>query len=256
MLEQCKDLDSSIGFRDKDILCEFSQTQILSTYKIYAEFKRGPMGKAMAYKNVHGHVKKLESLGFIEPVKRKDTKHGAIYYRISEAGMFKLFQHAPSTLFLPSILGNHETYSIFKTFLYPYFKKETLTSMRLTEGYGVGKNDEKVIREISEMIIEYLRNCCMKIYRFVVVIIKNPAPSKPREGLLAILDKHVSNDIAQLKDALVMRILLCLRDPEEKEKMNVLSILVHDEKFIKIARDLQLDINRSLDIATRTRNES
>jgi hypothetical protein len=58
-----------------------------------------------------------------------------------------------------------------------------------------------------------------------------------------ILCEHRSID--PLKDVLVVRIFLYLRQPEETDQMNALSILAKDEKFMKIAYNLQKDFKRS-----------
>jgi hypothetical protein len=92
----------------------------------------------------------------------------------------------------------------------------------------------------------------MTIHPFISIINRNPPGSKPRKGLLAVLD----NKILPLKDVLVLKIFLCLRHPEETDQMNTLSILAQDEKFMKIAHDLQKDFKRSFDFAMHLRNTS
>ena len=270
LLSRCKYLGYKIGINMR-ILDEFSSTQVLSTYRVYSKFKRVSESEnsfidlSMAYKNVHKHVKKLESLGFIESVKRKDTKHGAIYYRISEAGMVQLFlRDYISDKFLPPILENHGNYSIFKTLLYPCFKKETLVEITSGEtkmtkipagGRTMGFMFGGASFEIRKLINEYLRDCCKAIRPLTYSdspIIGNPPGSKPRKDYLKILD----NNITLFKEVLVMKILLYLRHPEETDRMNALSVLTQDEKFMNIAHDLQKDFTRSLDFAMHLRTRS
>jgi hypothetical protein len=206
---------------------------------------------------------KLESVGFIEPVKRKYTKHGAIYYQISEAGMFQLVLQKPHDIpqLLPSILDTHGNYSIFETLLYPCFKKETLASIKSRKDPPVYRHEYSISRgtflnyEIAKVILEYLQYCCVEISHFIRPINRVPG-SMPQKALLEILD----NKISLLKDVLIMKIFLCFRQSEyeilETEKMNTLSILAQDEKFMKIAQDLQRDFNRSLDFAMHLRTRS
>lgn len=226
-------------------------------------YKRGETsGEPMAYKNTLMHVKKLESLGFIEPTRQKYTKHGAIYYRISEAGMFQLFLKRPFKLQLSlfSILDNHGNYSIFDAFLYPCFKKETLAAVNLTlgpikfttitfkgTGYGMmGFEGTKL--EIANLILEYLNGCCKELYS--VIRLKDLPGSQARRYHLDRLD----SSIALLKKVLVMQIFL--RHPDETDQKNILSILAHDDKFMNIAHDLQKDFNRSFDFAKHLRTRS
>jgi hypothetical protein len=97
-----------------------------SIYKIYSKLKKS--GHSTAYKNIHQKVQKIFSLGLIEEVKGKYL-HGAKFYKISPNGWVNLilrgaFIHAP--VCKPAIRKYYNTNIIFKTFIYPYFKLQTL----------------------------------------------------------------------------------------------------------------------------------
>jgi hypothetical protein len=68
--------------------------------------------------------------------------------------------------------------------------------------------------------------------------------------------EEIHSGIVLSTDVLVMKILLSLRQPAEKEQMNALSILARDEKFRNIAQDLQKDFKRSFDFAMQLRTRS
>jgi hypothetical protein len=255
---------SPMGRGDNMILYEFSRRPVLSAYRIYSMFERGEIyGESMAYKNTFIHVKNLLSLGFIKQVEREgNPKHGAIYYRITEAGILWIFTtrsyFEPS--FLSTILDNHGDHLIFDCFLYPCFKKETLTAIMTGEVkiLKIVENNVGAWKEtgakylITNSIIEYLVGCCKWVNSLLSTVSERPAGTKPGKLFLELFN----NEIALLKDVLVTKILLHLRQVENKDQMKALSILVRDERFMKIARDLQTDFNKSIDFAMQLRTGS
>ena len=79
----------------------------------------------MAYKNVHKRMQKLRSVNLIEEVK-KESKHGAKYYKLSTAGIYRLLTNSESmTYSKDQLFKNYGNNIIFRTFLYPYFEPET-----------------------------------------------------------------------------------------------------------------------------------
>jgi hypothetical protein len=270
-------LGSNIG-KTIHILAEFSSTPYLSTYKLFTKSN-------IAYKNVREHVKRLEQLGYIEPVllgdgHLGDLVHGAKYYRISEAGMFQLFlQHdlVPPTL-LPKILEYFRNYSIFETLVYPYFKRETMTALKeLWEAEWI----DSFTIQIGTAMCDYLHNCCMEILQFM------NKPYVSRDFIRAIYrQERIPNreekledlyaDLTELKTDLVMKILLWFdtamdrpdlvlggdRDPktvmrfrtsQRKEGKDIYTIMAQDNSFIDNANDLKKDIKRNLDIILQLR---
>jgi hypothetical protein len=234
ILERYKHLGSDIGDRANEILTEFLYAQHLSTYMVYSKFRDHPGHHKIAYKNIHKRIKRLESLEFIEPVKTKNTKHGAIFYRISEAGMFQLFIYRIYPIlasFLHSILVNNGNYSIFETFLYPYFRKETLT---VTEpNYA-----------IRLAIVNYLNSCCTAAHSLTT--------SYEEHNSLEAVEGYISG----LKNELVMKILILFGFYTKGKGMDDLPILAKDDKFMKVADDVHKHFKRSFDIALALRNRS
>ena len=69
---------------------------------------------------------------------------------------------------LPSILENHGDYSIFKTLLYPCFKKETLVEItsgktKVREHPDGGFIAAGASYKVRELISAYLRDSCMAL---------------------------------------------------------------------------------------------
>jgi hypothetical protein len=272
VLARCKHIGvlMYIGSKEVDILREFLLRPIMSTYMINSMLQTGKIsGKPMAYKNTRMHVKKLLYVGFIEPAKWKNTKHGAVYYRISEAGMFDAIRLPiiSEAHDLTSILDNHGNYLIFETLLYPCFKKETLKAIRWNKDSLVYSHEHILKRratrflafEIENAIREYLRDCCQEIYS----IIKRddfrlPAGGKPPKVHLDELDYR----IPPLKDTLIMKILLLLGRPnirkviQHRDQTDIISVLAADGKFMTIAQDLQKDINKIFDFVKQLRDGS
>lgn len=228
-----------IGFLPGDqtikVLDQFSNQRYMSAYKIYSKFKSE--GSKMDYKNIHKRVKRLESLKFIEPVKvaevkEEDSKRRAIYYRISEAGMFQVFYHHVSIQYLHSILVNNGNYLIFDAFLYPYFRKETLI---MTEPDLI----------ISLDIINYLNDCCTMALNVI-------EPHEEHVTSLSVFEFY----IRALINELVMKILLMFRFYGEAiaakdEVIDHLPILAKDDKFMKVADDLHKDFEKGFNKAMR-----
>ena len=198
----------------------------------YSSFSRSLSFKARV--NAAFEVKRLESLEFIEPVKTKNTKHRAIYYRISEAGMFQLFTYRIYPILassLHTILVNNGNYSIFETFLYPYFRKETLT---VTEpNYA-----------IRLAIVNYLNACCTAAHSLTT--------SYEEHNSLEAVEGYISG----LKNELVMKILILFGFYTKGKGMDDLPILAKDDKFMKVADDVHKHFKRSSDIALALRNRS
>lgn len=273
-MKKYKHIGFNIGDQAAELLLEFSDVQYLSSYMACSNLKQDD--PTMDYKNTHKRVKRLESLEFIEPVKAKevkveDARHGAKYYRISEAGMMHLFLREAIWLIdkLPTIIQTHGNYLIFETVLYPYFKKETLSALgtavealavRTPKGIAIpiilsalGGSLAPIIEgaafEILAAMCYYIRNCCVEIYAYIKAL-NHPMPKLNTQEKRALLDKEhklLVDHIALEKDYLVMKILLCFRSYRKTKRPDVLAILAQDDKFMNIAQDLHKDFNRSFE---------
>jgi hypothetical protein len=276
-LEKYKHLDSNINIQTSLILLEFSHEEHLSAYKIYTRIKNDT-DRTKAYKNINKHVKRLESLEFIVPVKLRSLKniHAAKHYRISEAGMFHLFYpHNIVWVFLiPKILENYRNYSIFETLVYPYFKRETLAAINQTINFQLSINRFRFfyILHVIDAIYGYLKNCCMEIHRFMY--------NKPYTNIdyatsgvhIHEVDRNHAEEledldikITKLKDDLILKILLGFQyqypvqmdmDPIVRDPHDIYTILAQDDKFMNNVDDLQKGFKMSLKIARRLRNRS
>jgi hypothetical protein len=101
----------------------------------------------MIYKNVHNRIKRFYELKLIEK-EEKESKHGAIYYRLSTGGIYYLIHNMSREFFglLKNVLQNHSDSIIFKIFLDPYMERDTILQIKSTS-------------RISR-ICYYLYQCC------------------------------------------------------------------------------------------------
>ena len=157
-----------------DLLCLFVVKSRMSIYQVYKIFEKE--GKKIAYKNVHKKVQRLIDLKLIERVtdtsnfEERDLARGAKYYKISEEGIFAIFDN-PSLTFsnldaiveahkqqksknifkLDMIDYKHEIYkyhkdcNFYRLFLFPWITIETI---------------ENLDPVIIDIINNYLYDCC------------------------------------------------------------------------------------------------
>jgi hypothetical protein len=121
----------------------------------------------MAYKNVNKRIHGLISLNLIQDTESNDNntnKHNAKYYSLTEYGIYQLFLNKLNELSIRQLdtiisgkppssntiifFRNYHNSLIFESFLYPYFKKETI--------FAIGNY------LLSEMY-KYLADCCHRI---------------------------------------------------------------------------------------------
>jgi hypothetical protein len=137
-----KSSDTEIGPVALNILQQFPTKEYLSAYQVYSNLKGTNL--EMAYKNVHKRIQRLIELRLIKAqVQKKNVKHGAIYYRLTEDGIYHLFLKGLQGLMFDHVSFKKETVivpvskkfvqhyhdnALFKTFLYPYFDKKTIQS--------------------------------------------------------------------------------------------------------------------------------
>jgi hypothetical protein len=141
-----------VGNVAERLLYSFVKRKICSTYQCYKDLKTAyeQEDKTITYKNVYKRVQKLYESNLIEKVNKKqheETKHGAIFYKLTSFGIFYLVKNIPLNVI--QILLNYKNNELFVLFLYPYIKPETIE--RLT--------DVSIFGYISH----YLRKCCEEI---------------------------------------------------------------------------------------------
>ncbi|PWU82147.1 MAG: hypothetical protein DLM72_03320 [Candidatus Nitrosopolaris wilkensis] len=154
-----RDLDRK--FLENQLLCQELFYGPFSIYNIHSLFKKS--GVSIAYKNVHQKVHRVLSLGLLEETRGPYSVHAAKFYRLSLNGWINLIAEGtltPDYIYEPAIKRYYNTNIIFRTFLYPFFELETLTSLESTD---VGT---------------YLENCCETTIRGINVLkITNKDPS-------------------------------------------------------------------------------
>ena len=163
------------------------------------------MGVKMAYKNVHKRIRELESLNLIQ----KDgsiSKHGAIYYRLTSEGIYILFLERPDGIIFNeyeistkgksvsntrNFLNNYGNDILFKSFLYPFFNKETLDRIEYVFLWN---------------IYDYLHDCCKELQSIIdrkdlayyeKRFSWNAVPGEDSKTLLQLLKEtlHLAGDI-------------------------------------------------------------
>jgi hypothetical protein len=138
---------AELGFVAMQMLEHFLSTGPTSAYQIFKNLKS--KDHPMAYKNVNKRIQKLRSLNLIEEVKMQ-SEHGAKYYRLTTGGLFNLlYKHKLRSIMWLSAYKFFQNYGdniIFKTFVYPYFERETILQI----------NHPLSIFEL----FSYLINCC------------------------------------------------------------------------------------------------
>lgn len=144
--------DTRVSAVAERILYSFVKRKICSTYQCYKDLKTAyeQEDKTITYKNVHKRIQKLYESNLIEKVNKKqneETKHGAIFYKLTSFGIFYLVKNLP--LNVMQILLNYKNDELFVYFLYPYIKPETIERI----------NDTSIIGYIRI----YLKKCCEEI---------------------------------------------------------------------------------------------
>lgn len=151
------------------MLMLFANYPYMSTYQIFSLLKKkGGDVREMAYKNVHKRIKQLHSLNLIEKVEKQSLQnileesiHNPTYYRLTTGGIFHLIykDNYLNDVFGENIFYNYSGNIIFKTLLYPYFEKETLSKI-----YWLITFTE---------ILNYLNKCCVITNEIVELTKKN-----------------------------------------------------------------------------------
>jgi hypothetical protein len=156
-----------------NILEVFIHNESLSTYQIYSKLKFTRM--KMAYKNVHKIIQRLLTLGLLVKTKKHERNlygndHNAKYYKLSEAGIFRLFLMRPEGILVDRLsfmtlehpkLKMDEEFSryygyceLFRTFLSPIMDIKLLPLLHIN---------------FLRMICDYLHQCCKTIEDILLI---------------------------------------------------------------------------------------
>lgn len=137
-----------------------------SIYKIMSYFKN--TNRPMDYKNAFRRAQKIIKLELIQEIEsaKSESTHGAIFYRLSEFGLYYLIRNTRSSLVLhltltqlfKLVLKSYKDNILFSTVLYPYFEISTLLNLCGTLQIGA--------------IWQYLRACCEQIEKAIGTVNK------------------------------------------------------------------------------------
>ncbi|MGI0042397.1 MAG: hypothetical protein ACRD47_01690 [Nitrososphaeraceae archaeon] len=231
------------------ILGQFLLGPHFSTYQVHKALKEIPIknmqrkkkGKSylLAYKDVHKRVKRLYSLGLIEEsgidqLPRKkissytqfDMKfasiHNPIFYRLTLGGIFNLvLYHVAETVEPPTaIFRYHNNNIIFRTFLYSFFKKSTLT--RIKGSF------------LLRSVFIYLSRCCEIIDHTLAILSNN-------NNLKVLIPLFNWNDIPGRNNKTVIEMIsdefnINLSESSNIKKINNKEIEISDKRNLIIIR--------------------
>jgi hypothetical protein len=223
--------ENRLGQVENEFLQYFAENPSLSAYQIRS-LHSSKHNKLMDYKNVHTRVKRLDDLDLIEKVEKKNIKkesnHGAIYYRLSAGGIYNLI-HKQRRLFvkiLKKVLQNYEDNIIFKTLLYPYLEKDTILNIYDTRLLSKVCGYLYDCCEVTETALDSINNVAGEYNKEEVFIWKD-VPGVDNSRLLNFLRQRFylnwldKADIKKSEDDNTIRI---------RYRSNCLSIILNDKK--------------------------
>jgi hypothetical protein len=132
-----------------EFLILFAKNSPLSAYQIYKIYNEQRSYHKMTYiSGVKKRIKRLLGRNLIEKVENNTSKHRAIYYRLSTAGLYHLIYNKRGEFIglFNKTLQHYDQHIIFRILLYPYCQKSSLEDISDT---GL----------ISKICI-YLYDCC------------------------------------------------------------------------------------------------
>jgi hypothetical protein len=179
----------------------------------------------------------IEELQLIERVETKDAEHGAKYYRLTEAGIYRLFLSTPTytgSYLLTPALKNYGNLAFFKTFLYPYFERESLMSLSIAR--ETAKDD--IHHSLNWHLYVYLQTCCIAMEDFLERATK--MQGQPWDDVLEIhrSDLHrAEGEIWLRRNWLLITIIMTIAS-SRKTDFNAISTMSLDNKFMKNVDDL------------------
>jgi hypothetical protein len=153
-LETLSNLQSLIkpGTRQYELLYYFAEKAGGSAYDI------GRVPTDQDYKVARRRIKRLKDLKLLEEVTKCPNIHNAHYYKLSAHGVYHIIADKDSLKYgiLNSLLKNYGDHPLFRCFLYPCIKQETL--LELTDS------------AISSHTFSYLHDCCQSMQEMIYEI--------------------------------------------------------------------------------------
>jgi hypothetical protein len=122
-----------LGSEQEMLLYYFAQNPYTSAYDISPVVGKDKEIKKQHYDDTRKRIKRFKDLGLIEEVtkeviKKKPNPHGTHYYRLSECGVHYIITNNISLKhgILRSLLEHYGDHPLFRYFLYPRIKRDTL----------------------------------------------------------------------------------------------------------------------------------
>jgi len=229
-------IDIDIGPVASTILLYFATQENFSVYQIFSRLESTP--NRMAYKNVHKRVQRLKELAFIKRTEGKETTHKAIFYKLSEAGLFYLFLKVEKLSFIfdiPSILASYSDYEFFEAFVYHHFEKATLKSI---------KEVSPVNLQVVTGLFQYLKECSKQVITILEAEKKNKVDPKLKADMKFLIrsfyqtldykleETEYSNGLSYLFRVFIFRMILAFGNSKD-DRYDALKIFSQDKKFVK-----------------------
>jgi hypothetical protein len=181
----------------------FVQHAVGSTYQCYKYMNQQKI--KISYKNVHKKVQNLSQLDIIKVSKSNldkvggiPSKHGAIYYKLSQYGIFHNLKRTDafvtfiSTFTMSDYMFDFENFVLYKHILYPYIKLQTVKQLKTFY--------------VLYRIVEYLQRCCVDLESVFSQILESKKVEK--ENIKQVMQDYLKKDYKpKLQDNLIK---LCL----------------------------------------------
>lgn len=174
-----------------------------------------------------------------------------MYYALTEAGLYQLFlrNKKPSFILRFSwIIDNYGDCAIFDTFLYSYFNKQTLTSIRQpSKTLKIYEIFEDVNFKVLHFIVEYLHVCCRELYSGL----KKDYTSN-KENHMAYLNSYIHTIVNEF----LFNLVLAFGYYEQDIGLSILKTFSQDDKFMGEVENVHERFQRSYKIAMDLRKRS
>ena len=215
------------------ILTYFIDNNTGSTYRC-CKYMNDAKKIKISYKNAHKKVQGLHNLSLIDKTKsaqsdyanaksneiKSKTNHGAIYYKLSDLGIFYIFRNnefVPIFSITMNFLLNHENFFLYKYLLYPYLQLVTLKRLQSFV--------------IPYVIIEYLQRCFTDLERMFSETLNDSVVSNIEKigGFIHYLESW---------EDMIMEALHLSPEVIAKKRINCRSIEISendDEKLLKFS---------------------
>lgn len=210
-------------------------------------------GKAMAYKNVHKTVKRLEELGLIKN-DSMDPKHNAIIYKITARGIFQIMLDG-HLFFIDWLIANHNDI-LLQTLLFQFFSDETIRkfntiarlkvlgdylrkccdiSLTTISAFKSFKNYHGKYQNLEYVIEELITN---EVRNFIFQIIAMKKLPFRDFGLV-----HSNYNLPWFSEVGYEKELIDKGDPDYSEQFPK-ATLMKDKKFMKLLREIKEDFDK------------